>query len=137
MIGLKVIMGDPARTGDAFAWVGASFNLTDFKIKFKLAKQFFDTPYSQVAKYAKSIHQEIKPNFMGIETNNRGKNVLFLFHQKYGLNFIHGVSTSANMTEKTRSKGYTMDKPFMVHWFKEKMGRHEIIFPAAPPRDME
>lgn len=132
-------MADPSNLtgGDAFAWVGASFNLDDFKIKFKLAKQFFDEPISTVARYAQSIHKTHKPNFIGLETNNTGKNVLFLFHQKYNMTYIHGVSTSANLTEKTRSKGYAMDKPFMVHWFQEKLENHDIVFPGNPSPDMQ
>jgi len=137
MIGLRVIMGDPGRSVDAFAWVGASFNLNDYKIKFKLAKQFFKTPYSTVAMYASRIHKNIKPNFMGIETNNRGKEILAMFHRSYGLTYIHGISTSANLTEKTRSMGYAMDKPYMVQWFKQKQEEHMFQFPNKPGKDMQ
>lgn len=132
-------MADPSNLtgGDAFAWVGASFNLDDYKIKFKLAKQFFNGPMKNVARYARNIHQLYKPNFMGLETNNRGKDILKLFHRKYKLKFIQGVSTSANLTEKTRRMGYAMDKPFMVQWFKEMQLEHMFQFPAAPTPDMQ
>ncbi len=138
MIGLKVIMGDPGRTTDAFAWVGAQLKLdTKFKIEFRLAKQFFKTPYGTVADYAKKIHELYKPNFMGIETNNRGKEVLSLFHRKYDLTFLQGVSTSANLTEKTRQMGFAMDKPYMVGWFKEQMDIGALSFPGVPSKDMQ
>lgn len=138
MISLRVIMGDPGRSVDAFAWVGAQLKLnTEYKIEFKLAKQFFKTPYRIVAEYAKEIDALYKPNFMGIETNNRGKDVLSLFHRKYNLTFIQGISTSANLTERTRQMGFAMDKPFMVQWFKEKMNEGMFSWPAAPTKDMQ
>ena len=138
LIGLKVIMGDPGRTADAFAWVGTQLKLdTEAKIEFRLAKQFFKTPYGRVAAYARKIYALYKPNFMGIETNNRGKEVLSLFHRKYDLTFLQGVSTSANMTEKARQMGFAMDKPFMVEWFKEKMDEQMFSFPGTPSKDMQ
>ena len=137
MIGLKVICGDPGKSVDAFAFVGASFNLNDYKIKFKLAKQFWRTPYSTVAAYASKIHNEVKPNFMGIETNNRGKDILKFWHRRFGMPYMHGVATSANLTEKTNSMGFTMDKIFMVQWFKEMQEEHMFQFPAKPTKDMQ
>ena len=139
MIGLKVIMGDPSNaTGsDAFAWVGASFSLDDYKIRFKMAKQFFTADMQTIARYASRVHKIIKPNFMAIETNNRGKDILDLFHRKYHMKWLKGVATSANMTDKARAKGFTMDKPFMVQWFQEQMKDHNILFPDAPRKDMQ
>lgn len=137
MIGLKVIMGDPARSGDAFAWVGAAFDLHNYEIQFKLAKQFFHTPYNRVAEWAHKKHEEIKPNFMGIETNNRGQEVLGLFYNKYKMQYLQGINTSSGLTEKTRAQGFTMDKTFMVHWFKDAKDRGMIKFPSNPSRDMQ
>ena len=54
---------------------------------------------------------------MGIETNNRGGRVLKLYREKYNMTWLYGVNTSANLTEETRAKGYSMDKPYMVKWF--------------------
>ncbi len=138
MIGLKVVMGDPGRSADPFGIVGAQYNLNKHKIQFKLAKQFIKKPYSQPAKYFRNIHHKIKPNFMGIELNNRGKKLLKLWHsEKYNMKYIHGVNTSANLTEKTRQKGYSMDKPFMVEWFKEQQKLGLFEFPSIPSPDMQ
>jgi hypothetical protein len=128
-VGLKVVFGDPGRLGDPFGIMGASFSLGDYKIRWKLAKQFIKRPYSDVAMYLIGIKETIRPNFMGIETNNRGKRLLQLFHQKYGMNYIHGINTSANLTEKTRNMGYSMDKPYMVGWFKEAKQKGMMLFP--------
>jgi len=137
MIGLKVICGDPARSSDAFAWVGAQYIPVDDQIQFKLAKQFFHTPYAIVASWAMDKHKLLKPNFMAIETNNRGKEVLGLFTNKYKMDYIQGVTTSANLTEKSRQMGFAMDKPFMVHWFKDAMEKHMMKFPKNPGKDMQ
>jgi len=117
-------MGDPARSGDAFAWVGAAFDLHKYEIQFRLAKQFFHTPYANVASWAMNTHKRINPNFMGIEQNNEGKKVLRLFHNKYQMDYMQGITTSAGLTEKTRQMGFAMD-------------RGMIKFPSKPSTDMQ
>ena len=130
-------MGDPGRHGDAFAWVGAAFDLHKYEIQFRLAKQFFHTPYANVASWAMDKHKEIKPNYMGIELNNDGKKVLDLFTRKYNMLYMQGITTSANLTEKTRQMGFAMDKPFMVKWFAAAKDRGMIKFPKKPSKDMQ
>jgi hypothetical protein len=140
MIGLKVVMGDPSDlTGsDAFAWVGASFNLSDYKIKFRLAKQFWNESFSDVAKYANNVKKSIQPNFVGMEVNRKDdKKTLDLFQTTYRMPWMKGINTSSGLTAETRAKGFTMDKPFMVKWFKEKLDEHMIIFPTNPTKDMQ
>ena len=137
MIALKAIMGDPARSGDAFAWAGAQMKTSDYIIEFKLAKQFFNKPYGTVARYARKIHDEIKPNIMGIEMNYRGKKILPLFQGKYKMPWMVGVNTATGLKPETRALGYTMDKNFMIEWFQDKMKDHEIKFPSMPTKDMQ
>jgi hypothetical protein len=137
LIGLKVICGDPARSGDAFAWVGAYFDLSNFEIKFKLAKQFWKTPYAIVASWAMDMHKQIKPNYMAIEINGRGKEVLSLFTGKYKMDYMQGITTSAGLTERTRQMGFAMDKTFMVQWFKEAQEKGMLKFPSHPGKDMQ
>lgn len=141
MIGLKVIMGDPSELtgGDAFAWVGAQLKLDGSNtIEFKLAKQFWNDSFDTVARWARKKHNIIRPNFMGMEVNRRiDKKIHKLFRTKYKMEYLQGVTTSSNLTEKTRQMGYTMDKPFMVHWLNDKIKDHEIIFPQFPTKDMQ
>lgn len=137
MIGLKVICGDPARSGDAFAWVGAQFIPSEYQIQFKLAKQFWNTPYAIVASWAMDQHKMLKPNFMAIELNNNGKKVLGLFVNKYKMDYMQGVTTSAGLTDKSRQMGFAMDKPFMVQWFKDAKEKGMIKFPRLPGKDMQ
>ncbi len=53
------------------------------------------------------------------------------------MTWLHGVSTSANLTEKTRDMGYSMDKIFMVKWIAEKQEEGMFEFPINPTKDME
>ena len=51
--------------------------------------------------------------------------------------WLHGVNTSANLTDETRSKGYSMDKPYMVKWFAQKQDEDFFEFPDIPSKDMQ
>jgi len=149
MIGIKVVMGDPSGTldnlnnntpdiqHDPFGIIGVLYNHDIHKIQFKLAKEFTNTNYSVIAAYLKKVKQNIKPNFMGLETNNRGNNILKLFREQYGMRYMYGVNTSADLTEETNQKGFTMDKNFMVKWFVEKREEGLFEFPLSPTKDMQ
>jgi hypothetical protein len=137
LISLKVICGDPARSSDAFGWIGAAFDLDKFEIQFKLAKQFWKTPYALVASWAMDRHKEIKPNYMAIEINGRGKEVLNLFTNKYKMDYMQGITTSGELTEKTRQMGFAMDKAFMVQWFRDAQRKGMLKFPSYPGKDMQ
>lgn len=150
MIGIKVVMGDPSGTldnldnpkipdiqHDPFGVIGALYNHDRHKIQFKLAREFTNTSYGNIATYLKKVKQDIRPNFMGLETNNRGKNILKLFREQYKMSYLYGVNTSGDMTEETRQKGFTMDKNFMVEWFIEKREEGLFEFPLSPTRDMQ
>ena len=50
---------------------------------------------------------------------------------------IQYITTSGNLTEKTRQKGYAVDKPFMINWLKNKKKNHEILFTENPTKDMQ
>ena len=147
LIGLSVVIGDPAGKlspfnefdirNDPFGIMGAQFDLKDYKIRWRLAKQFKKDSFANVASYMMKIKKKVRPNFMGLETNNNGGDILKLFHRKYGLTYIHGINMSNNLTEKTRSKGFSTDKNFMTHWFKEKMNDGLFEFPDSPTEDMQ
>ena len=139
MIAFSVVMIDPSllKGGDYFAIVGARLTIGEDTIKYKLAKQMNRGTFEDAARYLKRIHNTIHPNFMGMETNGDGADILKLFKRKYHLNFIKGVSTSGTLTEKTRQMGHAMDKPFMVKWFAKRMREHKILFPAVPSKGMQ
>jgi len=123
-----IVCGDPARHHDAFGIVGIESDITNDIIRIGLVKQFFNKPYKVIARYFQKIQSNMNPDFMGIETNYRGKKLLQLFNHKYNLP-IKGIYTSSNLTEKTRSKGMVMDKSYMIKWFVKHKLHHKIIFP--------
>lgn len=125
--------------GDALGIMGAQLkNDGSNKIEFKLAKQFWHGPLSSVAKYIQGVHKTVHPNFVGMEINRKDDKKTFrLLREKHKLSFIQGVKTSANLTEKTRQMGYTMDKPFMVKWMRTKKKDHELSFPSIVTTDMQ
>lgn len=141
LIAFRVIFGDPSDLtgGDAFAWVGAQLKLNSTStIEFKLAKQFWKEKHSNVAAWAKRMHKQIKPNFMGLESNRKeDKRILKLYRTKFGMKYLQGVNTSSHLTEKTRQMGYAMDKVEQTDWLRKKMERGEISFPADPGPDMQ
>ena len=132
---IKIVCGDPARRNDAFGIVGIQSDITLDIIKIGLAKQFFNQPYSIVAKYFTKIQNNLKPDFMGIETNYRGNKLLQLFNNKYKLN-LKGIYTSSNLKEETRVKGKVMDKSYMINWFVQHKLHHKIKFPEIMTPEM-
>ena len=149
---IRIVMGDPSGTidpfdidalenlnikNDPFGVAGISVNLEYKKIRVRLAKQFNDCRFETVANYFKLVQKTVKPHVMGLETNNRGKDILKLFKSRYELTTLIGVNTSANMTEESRQRGFSMDKPYMTRWFgQQKDQLHNIIFPEIPTKDM-
>lgn len=141
MIALRVMFGDPSNLlgGDAFAWVGAQMNNDGENIiDFKLAKQFWKEDLKTVAAWTKRMHRQIHPNFIGLENNRReDKETLKLLQTKYNMSYIQGVHTSGKLTEETRQMGFAMDKVDQTYWFKDKIEKGEIRFPAVPGKDMQ
>ena len=146
MTSLRVVCGDPGRSGDPFAVVGVQYEHSNYdgsgrtshKIHIKLAKQFIKRPYSDVAKYLYTVQKNIRPNHMAIETNNRGKRVLQLFKEKYKLQNIRGVATSSNMSETARNTTLTLDKAYMINWLKQKLEVEKmIVFPCDATGDIK
>lgn len=133
---LKVVIGDPARSGDAFGVAGLEGLYPEKLIHIRHAKQFIDEKYSVVAQHFLHLQKKIDPDIMCIEMNYRGKKLLSLFRTKYKLPII-GINTSANLTEQTRKKGYSMDKPFMMRWYAEQQRIHRILYPENRTADMD
>jgi len=132
---IRIACGDPARSHDPFGIVGIESDVINDIVRVEFAKQFFNKPYRIVAKYLTKVNNNFKPDFMGIETNYRGKKLLQLFNYKYHLP-VKGIYTSSNLTEKTRRKGTVMDKPYMIDWFIRHKQQHKILFPEILTFDM-
>jgi len=133
---LEVVTGDPARSGDAFGVVGLEGLYPQRLIHIRHAKQFIHEKYSVVAEHFSFLQKKIVPDIMGIEMNYRGKKLLPLFRIKYKLPMI-GINTSANLTEQTRKRICSMDKPFMMKWYATQQRLHKILYPEKRTADME
>ena len=144
---IDIVMCDPSGTinqlhpdrnninNDPLGVVGIQANLITKKFHIKLARQFTNEKYVNVVNFLKSIKKKIHPDFMGIETNNRGKDIQELFKIKYNLP-LTGINTSSHLTSKSRDKGLSMDKAFMIEWFAVQKQKHNILFSDNPSKHM-
>lgn len=133
---LDVVTGDPARYGDAFGVIGLEGLYPQKLIHIRHAKQFVNEKYSIVASHFSYLQKKINPDIMALETNYRGKKLLPLFRNKYHIPII-GIHTSGKLTDKTKSLGHSMDKPFMMKWYAKQQKLHRILYPDKRSIDME
>ena len=130
---ISVLSGDPGKTNDPFGTIGQIGTWPEKKIYVTYAKQFIKEKYTVVANHFAKIHKKIKPTVILMEKNFDYENVSKAFSYlpvKY-------VTTSGNLTEKTRQMGFTVDKPFMIEWLKDKKKNHDILFSKNPTKDMQ
>ena len=125
----RIIAGDPGRHHDPFGISGVDVNIKLKKIKVKLAIQLIDTPYSAVAVMFKQFQKQFLPDFMGLESNNKGKKILSRFRTEYKL-FMSPINTSNNLKLETINQGHSMDKNFTIFWLVHRFKGGDIIFPS-------
>jgi len=130
---LRLLIGDPARSGDAFGAVGLEGTWPERKIYTRLAKQYWRESYSTVAKKFAVLHNRIKPHLLILEKNFEYDRVSKAFTHlpvKY-------VTTSTGLTDKTKAKGWAVDKNFMIGWLQIEYKKHTVLFPKNPTDDMK
>ena len=129
---VKIVMGDPAEKGDPTGIVGILGNCETGQVKVKMAKEITDKDaearITNTVGFLQWVIVNVKPDFLGMETNNRGKEIIEKIGE-YGI-VVNGIATSAGLTEATRRKGLTMDKPYMVKYLAEMKNSGDILFPA-------
>ena len=122
-------MTDPAESSEPTGIIGIHGNFKTQQIHVKLAKQIKDKDknirLSKTAKFLIKMRNSIHPDFMGAETNNDGVEIIKNL-KRLGIS-LHGISTSANLTDETRTKGTAMDKPFRIDWLKKQKIKNNII----------
>ncbi len=139
---IRIVMADPAQSSDPTGIVGIEGHCPTGKIRVKLAKQFTDKNkeirLNKTASYLRKIRERIEPDYLGMETNNDGTEIIKKINQQGGVS-LSGITTSANLTAKTRRKGRSMDKPFMIKWLATKLRNHDIEFPKkeSTQKDMK
>lgn len=133
MKSLKLLVGDPASTGnDYFGIIGLEGTYPEKKIFIRHAKQFQKTPYHIVADHFEYLHRQINFDLIILEKNFDYDKICKAFKHLP----ITYVSTTGNLTEKNRAKGWAVDKPYMIGWLKTEYKKHTIQYPANQTGDM-
>ncbi len=130
---LRVLSGDPGRVNDPFGVVGLEAIWPKKKIHIKLAKQFKRQKYRMVAVYFKKAIKKIHPDLVLIEKNFDYDRLNPAF-VKLPITY---VTMSTGLTEKTRMKGYSIDKTWVIRKIDELHKRHAIVYPEKLTRDMQ
>jgi len=133
MKSIRVLVGDPGKTNDPFGIIGEVGTWPEKKIYITYAKQFIKQKYTVVANHFGKIQKKIKPDIILMEKNFDYENV----SKAFAYLPIQYVTTSANLKEETRNKGFAVDKPFMINWLKGKKKSHDILFSDNPTKDMQ
>lgn len=132
MITFKIIAGDPGKTNDPFGMVGLEATWPDRKIYIRFAKQFKNVPYGIIANHFQTMMVKFDTPNVTLEKNFDYENVYKAFAK---LN-VKYVNTTANLTEKNRNKGWSVDKPYMIKWLKAENKIHTIQYPAKRSADV-
>lgn len=133
MKSLKLLIGDPAKSTDAFGIIGLEGTYPEKKIYIRYAKQFFKKPYSFVANHFAKLHKKLNFDMMIIEKNFDYDNVSKAFAHLP----IKYVSTSSGLTEETRRNGWSVDKPYMIGWLKKEYKKHTVQYPNKQSDDIQ
>ena len=136
---VRIVMGDPARKSDPSGFVGILGNCETGEIKVKLAREITnknpDVRMANTVKFLRWIQKNVKPDFIGMETNNDGADIISRI-KKCGIT-VNGIATSSGLTEETRNKGLTMDKNYTIKQLAKMMKKHSVIFPGNSTKDMQ
>lgn len=130
---LRILIGDPGVAPDYFGVIGQEATYPEKKIYTRHAQRFKKKPvetkkqyYDRVANHFDKLHNKIHFDLIILEKNFDYENVSKAFAN---LPIIY-VTTLSNLTEKTRQKGFSVDKPFMIKWLKTEYTKHTIQLPS-------
>ncbi len=119
---LKLLIGDPAKSTDAFGVIGLEGTYPEKKIYIRYAKQFWGKPYNYVANHFSKLHKKFNFDMIILEKNFDYENVSKAFAHLP----ITYVSTTGTLSEKSRPKGWAVDKPYMIGWLKQQYKKHTL-----------
>lgn len=130
---LRILSGDPGRTTDPFGIVGLEGTYPKKEIFVRLAKQFKRQKYQKVVRYFAKVSKQIHPDLTLIEKN--------FDYEKVSLAFKHipvtYITMSSDLTEETKQKGFTVDKPWCIRQIASLHRRHAILYPEKLSYDMQ
>lgn len=131
---LRLLVGDPAFSGDYFGTLGMEGLYPDKKINIRYAQRFKkykdetrEQFYARVAKSYTQLHQRLKFDLIILEKNFDYDRVEPAFKELP----ILWVTTTGELTAQTRAKGKSVDKNFMIGWLKKEYLKHTIQLPTA------
>jgi len=130
---LIVLSGDPGKTNDPFGTVGLQATYPEKKIHIRLAKQHKRTSYHIIAKYYSKVKKQINPHLILIEKNfdyPKLKTAFASVSPTY-------ITMSSGLTEKTRLKGFSVDKPYIINKINTLHKNHQILYPHKLTQDMQ
>ena len=131
---LKLLVGDPAHTGtDSFGVIGLEGTYPEKKIYIRHGREFKRESYNTVANHFSKMHKKIHFDMMILEKNFDYENVSKAFSHLP----ITYVTTGSGLTEQTRAKGFSVDKPFMVSWLKAQYKKHNVQYPTKQSKDVQ
>lgn len=133
MKSLKLLIGDPAKSTDAFGIIGLEGTYPEKKIYIRYAKEFFKKPYSYVANHFAKLHKNIHFDMMILEKNFDYEGISKAFAHMP----ITYVSTTGGLSEESRAKGWAVDKPYMIWWLKAQYKKHNVQYPTKQSADVQ
>ncbi len=129
---IKILIGDPGKTNDPFGVIGLEGTWPERKIYVRYAKQFKKEPYSVVANLFTKLYKKMNFDLILLEKNFDYENVSKAFSHLP----IKYITTSQGLTEKTKAKGWSVDKPYMIGWLQDEYKKHTIQYPSIHSADM-
>ena len=133
MKSFRVLSGDTGRTTDPFVVIGLEGTYPKKQIFVRLAKQFKREKYRKVARYFTKVSKQIHPDLILIEKNFDYEKVLLAFKHLP----ITYVTMSSGLTEETKQKGFSVDKPWCIRQIDSLQRKHAILYPEKLSYDMQ
>ena len=137
---LRLLIGDPAFSGDYFGTLGLEGSYPNRVINVRYAKRFKLKPgesreefYTRVATHYKKLHKRLKFDLIILEKNFDYDRIEPAFRK---LPILY-ITTSGELTAQTRAKGYSIDKNFMIDWLKKQYIKHSIQLPTIHSGEIE
>ncbi len=130
---LRILIGDPGVTPDFFGVIGLEATHPEKKIYTRHAQRFKKKPdeskqqyYNRVANHFSKLHNKLHFDLIILEKNFDYEEVSKAFARLP----ITYVTTLTQLTTKTRQKGFSIDKNFMIKWLKTEYKNHTIQLPS-------
>ena len=130
---LRVLGMDPGRSNDPFGIVGLEGTYPEKIIHIRLAKQYKRKSYLTVAKYCKKVKNQINPHLILIEKNFDYDNL----KEPFTTISPTYITMSSGLTEQTRRKGFSIDKPYVINKIHQLHKNHKILYPEKLTSDMQ